>query len=110
VQTGLTRQAASVVFVFALLAALWLIRRRGLPPVLRRGSARPARSLHVVERLALTPRHTLHLLHVQIQSEGRELVVATHPEGCTLLMNAASLGEPIASGAPHYTHAGGASA
>lgn len=98
-ETGLTRQAASVVFVFALLAGLWLIRRRSLPQVFRRGSMRPTRSLRAVERLSLTPQHTLHLLHVQIQGGEREVVVATHPEGCTLLMSAALLGEAISNGA-----------
>src|SRR5215471_3074560 len=83
----LARQAASVLVVFVLLgAALWLIRRRGRPlRALRRGEQRRRRSLHAVERLALTPQHTLHRLRIEIHGEGREVVLATHPQGCTLL-------------------------
>lgn len=94
-EAGFAMQAASIAFVFALLAALWLIRRRGMPRVFDRGPARRTRALHAVERLALTPQHTLHLLRVQFQGEGRELVVATHPEGCTTLLTAAILGESV---------------
>jgi len=39
------------------------------------------RSLQRIERLALTPQHTLHVLRLHDQ----ELLVATHPQGCTLL-------------------------
>ena len=48
------------------------------------GAMRPAgrgRSLESVERLALTPQHSLHLVRIG----GREVVVATHPQGCALL-------------------------
>jgi hypothetical protein len=34
-----------------------------------------------VERLALTPQHTLHVVRIN----GRELVVATHPQGCSVV-------------------------
>ena len=98
-EAGFARQAASIAFVFALLAALWLIRRRGIPRVFDRGPARRTRALHAVERLPLTPQHTLHLLRVQFQGEGRELVVATHPAGCTTLLTAAILGESVTHGA-----------
>jgi hypothetical protein len=87
----------SVLAVFALLGVALFARRRGslgslkLGPV-RWGSTRwlslllaraPARakSLATMERLALTPHHSLHLVRIQ----GREVVVATHPQGCTLL-------------------------
>jgi hypothetical protein len=39
------------------------------------------RPLERVERLALTPQHTLHVLRLH----DREILVATHPQGCTLL-------------------------
>ena len=78
------RQVVSVLLVFALLgAALWLLRRGGaasLRGLMRRTTAR-TRSLEPMERLALTPQHSLHLVRIQ----GRELLVATHPRGCTLL-------------------------
>jgi len=77
------RQVFSVLLVFSLLGlALWKLRRRGSPAGwLWRKSAGGARALETVERLALTPQHALHLVRVH----GRELVVATHPQGCTLL-------------------------
>ncbi len=39
------------------------------------------RPLERMDRLALTPQHMLHLVRVQ----GREWVVATHPQGCAWL-------------------------
>jgi flagellar biogenesis protein FliO len=69
--------------VFALLgAAMWVLRRGG-----RLGfgggmriSGR-GRALESVERLTLTPQHSLHLVKIG----GREVVVATYPQGCALL-------------------------
>jgi flagellar biogenesis protein FliO len=80
------RQALSVALVFALLGfALWKLRRGGAGTVNFRApwrkSGGAARALESVERLALTPQHALHLVRVQ----GQEIVVATHPQGCTLL-------------------------
>ncbi len=79
----IARQVSAVMLVFALLgAALWALRRGGrlrLP-----GAMRPAgrgRALETVERLALTPQHSLHLVKIG----GREVVVATYPQGCALL-------------------------
>ena len=81
----IVRQVLSVFAVFALLGgALWALRRggaasfRGWPRAQKR-----ARHMESMERLALTPQHSLHLVRVQ----GRELLVATHPQGCALLMN-----------------------
>lgn len=79
------RQAFSVLLVFSLLgAALWPLRRGG--KVSFRGFARKrilghTKSMVAVERLALTPQHTLHVVRVN----GRELVLATHPQGCTIM-------------------------
>ncbi len=81
------RQVLSVLLVFALLGgALWFLRRKAA------GWQQPlgrARSLQSLERLALSPQHSLHVVEI----EGRRLVVATHPQGCTLLTE-------LASGAP----------
>jgi flagellar biogenesis protein FliO len=78
------RQVASVLAVFAILGAvLWLLRRGGIAS-LRGGWRQQPKSLESIERLALTPQHALHLVKIQ----GRELVVATHPQGCTLLLEA----------------------
>lgn len=92
------RQLFSIIAVFALLgAALWALRRRGqlqpgsspagslrLPffnrPIFAKQGGR-GKALVSLERLALTPHHSLHL--VRIGSE--VVVVATHPQGCALL-------------------------
>jgi flagellar biogenesis protein FliO len=87
-EVGTLRQALSVLLVFSLLGlALWKLRQPGsaIRPLWRRSPA-GARSLESVERLALTPQHALHLVRVQ----GREIVVATHPHGCTLLTSVAT--------------------
>jgi flagellar biogenesis protein FliO len=88
-----TRQLFSVLAVFALLgAALWVLRRRGgiRPRSSIAGSLRlpffgrqtgPGKSLVSLQRLALTPQHSLHL----VQINGRVMVVTTHPQGCALL-------------------------
>jgi flagellar biogenesis protein FliO len=80
---GTLRQVFSVLLVFSLLSlVLWKLRRPNGPiGSLWRKGAGGARALETVERLALTPQHALHLVRVH----GRELVVATHPQGCTLL-------------------------
>lgn len=108
------RQAGAVLLVLALLgAALWALRRAGWyrPGItgVAAGGSRRGRALESVERMALTPQHSLHL----IEAEGRRLLVAAHPQGCTLL---AELG---ADGSTHKktpregqakTEAGGAAA
>ena len=77
------RQLTAVLFVFALLgAAVWLLaRRRGsglFRAVLR---SRATGALEVVDRVRLTPQHSVHLLRVG----RRGLLVSVHPAGCTLL-------------------------
>jgi flagellar biogenesis protein FliO len=77
------RQVFSVLAVFSLLGAvLWLLRRGGR--ISFQGFARVqghTRSMVAVERLALTPQHTLHIVRVN----GREVLVATHPQGCSVV-------------------------
>lgn len=80
------RQFGSVVLVFALLAALvWSARRGGLRRWLPGTSAgRQAQGpLAVVARLALTPQHAVHL----VRCRDRDLLVATHAQGCSLLID-----------------------
>jgi flagellar biosynthetic protein FliO len=89
------RQLAAVALVFGLLAAaLWVLRRRGLAS--RGGFLRPRKAggrLESLERLALSPQHTLHLVRVQ----DRALLIGAHSGGCTLLESlplAAAAGRP----------------
>ena len=98
------RQTLSVLLVFALLGGALFALRRGSLGSLASGAVRwrsprwssalftrvPARtkSLATMERLALTPHHALHLVRIQ----GREVVVATHPHGCTVLSEGLAVG------------------
>jgi flagellar biogenesis protein FliO len=79
------RGAGAVVLVFALLgAALWAFRHIGW---YRGGITGPSllsknvRSLEAVERLVLTPQHSLYVVRVH----SRQLLVAAHPHGCALI-------------------------
>jgi flagellar biogenesis protein FliO len=90
------RQILAVMVVFALLGgAVWALRRgsagaraaggagwlRVAGESMFRSPASPAPAMERVGRLALTPQHTLHLVRVQ----GRDMVVATHPQGCSVV-------------------------
>jgi hypothetical protein len=82
------QQALAVLFVFGLLAtAVWKLRG-GSPLLARNGWNRArgtARSLEAVERVALTPQHAIHLVRVH----GREMIVMTHPQGCSVVQQTA---------------------
>jgi flagellar biogenesis protein FliO len=78
------RQILSVLTVLALLGGgLWWLRRKGVAQfaAVSRGAGGKARSMQLVERLALTPQHALHLVRVS----GRTILVASSPGGCSLL-------------------------
>ena len=76
----LIRQLLAVSTVLSLLAAaLWWLRRKGF---VRHGSGGSRKhALRAMERLALGPQHSLHL--VRLASRG--LLVATSPAGCAVL-------------------------
>jgi Flagellar biosynthesis protein, FliO len=84
------RQILSLIAVFSLLGlTVWKLgRHRGTVSMARLRSTfwKPKdrsrdRVLEPVERLALTPQHVLHV----VRFRGTEMLVATHPQGCTLL-------------------------
>jgi flagellar biogenesis protein FliO len=82
-------QAAAVIGVLALLGAglHWL--RRG-PVAWPRNSS--GRRLESLERLSLTPQHTLHLVRVG----ERTLLVSASPAGCAVLESGQAAGrEPV---------------
>ena len=75
------RQLGAVALVLGLLlAALWLLRRRGMPGFASPGKS-SSRRLRRVERLSLGPQHALDLVRVG----ERYLLVASHPSGCSLI-------------------------
>ncbi|HEY4361918.1 MAG TPA: flagellar biosynthetic protein FliO [Bryobacteraceae bacterium] len=100
---SITRQVFAILLVFGLLGfTLWKLRRGGSPAALlppwRRNAAwgsGKVRAMESVERLSLTPQHALHLVRVQ----GRQIVVATHPQGCTLLGDASESNTATGAGA-----------
>lgn len=77
----LWRDVAAFILVFGLLAfAVVATRKRNGQTA---GFFRPsgAKALASLERIALTPQHALHL----VRAAGRELVLVTHPQGCTIV-------------------------
>jgi flagellar biogenesis protein FliO len=73
----------AVLFVLGLLGgALYFLRAKGLARFNGKGFARPGgRQMQALERLTLTPHHSLHLVSV----DGRTLLVAVSPGGCTVV-------------------------
>jgi flagellar biogenesis protein FliO len=87
------KQSLAIMFVFALLSvALWILRKRGN---IRIGFSRDRAAHGVLEsrgKLALGPQHSIHVLRIG----ERDMVVAAHPAGVTLLYHAAdSIGPGI---------------
>jgi flagellar biosynthetic protein FliO len=78
--------ALAVFFVLALLfGLLWLARHKGLAALsagwTKSRTGRSERQMRVVERVALSGQHSLHL----VSCAGRLLVVAVSPNGCSTL-------------------------
>lgn len=71
--------------VAAVLAAMggsiWLLQRRGFVRFNGLAVRRPERKLEMIERLQLTPQHSLCL----VRMEGRILLISTAPSSCSLL-------------------------
>jgi hypothetical protein len=97
------RQVLSILLVFSLLGALLFALRRsgkisfqGFGNGLARKRAQGnTRSMIAVERLALTPQHTLHIVRIN----GQEVLVATHPQGCSIVTAVPDRGAERAMGA-----------
>ena len=77
------QQALSVVLVLALLGgALWWLRSRGAAQfAFKVPGGGKRRSMQVIERMALTPQHSLHLVKVA----DRTMLIAASPSGCSIL-------------------------
>jgi flagellar biosynthetic protein FliO len=78
----IVKQSLAITFVFVLLwVALWFLRKKG---AVRIGLARRSSAPDILEtqgRLALSAQHSVHVIRVG----ERELVLAVHPQGVTLL-------------------------
>lgn len=73
-------QAVTAVFVvLALGATLYWLRTRGV--VSLKVAAGGQRQLQSIERLPLTPQHSLHLIRVA----GRTVLIGVSPGGCSVL-------------------------
>jgi flagellar biosynthetic protein FliO len=73
------QQLAGVVLVFALLGVLvWYAKGRSFALPIR--FTRPRR-MEILERLALSPQHSLHLINV----DGRTILIGVSPGSCQLL-------------------------
>lgn len=76
------QQALAVVAVLGLLGGtLYWLRGQGVARFHVKRIARGERRMQAVERLALTPQHSLHLVNVG----GRVLLIAVSPGGCAVL-------------------------
>ena len=78
---SLIQQSAAITFVLLLLwIALWWLKRKGaVTGRLRLHDAK--REMELVQRLPLTPHHSLHL----IRMKERSLLVAVHPGGLSVI-------------------------
>jgi len=77
------QQICAVLFVLGLLGgSLYWLRSRGMAQFTGGGLGRGAkRRMHSLERLALTPQYSLHLVDVG----GRVVLIAVGPGGCSIL-------------------------
>jgi flagellar biogenesis protein FliO len=77
------QQALSVVLVLGLLGGtLWWLRSRGMAQFAFKAAGRcKGRSIQVIERMSLTPQHSLHLVRVA----DRTMLIAASPSGCSIL-------------------------
>jgi hypothetical protein len=77
------QQILGLCFVFAMLgAALLLLRKKGaLLAMVRAGSEPNGVDLRIRKRVPLTPHHCMHV----VAFGGRELLLVTHPAGCTVI-------------------------
>ena len=81
----LQQLAAAGTVVLLLAIVLWWLRRSGLA-ALPLGRTR-TRRLECLEKLALGPQHTLHLVRLG----ERELLLASTPAGCTVVHSLAAV-------------------
>jgi len=88
----LSQQLLAVVLVLGILGAgLWVLKRKGFVRTTLRRTQHPGEPrLEVIDRLPLTPQHSLHLIRIA----DRTILVGVSPGGCNLLESAPALGAP----------------
>lgn len=73
------QQMLAVLAVFGILGvSLWWLRRRGLANIAMNGSKKNNRVLSQIERLSISPTHSLHL----VRMADRAILIASWPGGC----------------------------
>jgi flagellar biogenesis protein FliO len=78
----LARELGAVLLVLGAMAAtLWALRRAGAVRWRGPGGVRARGRIELVERIALSPGHALHLVRLG----SRALLIASHAGGCTLV-------------------------
>ena len=79
----IVQQTMAVLAVLGLLGmALWWLRSKGLARVsCGAGRRKNGRHIELIERLQLTPQHSLHLVRV----DGQRVVLAASPSGCAVV-------------------------
>lgn len=83
------QQFFAVAVVLGLLCVLvWAMKRKGWARVRIRGSRDSQNRLEVIDRLVLTPHHSVHL----IRMADRTLLVGLSPNGCNLLETSPAAG------------------
>lgn len=83
------QQLAAVAGVLgALCLVIWVLRRRGFANITVRRPRQGERRLEVIDRLALTPHHSVHLIRMQ----DRVLLIGLSPSGCNLLETSPAAG------------------
>jgi len=84
------QQLSAVAVVLGILCGgLWLLKRKGWAHAAMRGPRGDGQPrLEVVDRLALTPHHSLHLVRLA----DRTLLIGLSPNGCNLLESQAQGG------------------
>ncbi|MCX6622996.1 MAG: flagellar biosynthetic protein FliO [Acidobacteria bacterium] len=79
----LVEQMSAVLGVFLILGMLlWMANKRGFAQFrIPMPGSQKRRAMEVVERLPLTPQHSLHLVRVS----GKTLLIGVSPAGCSVL-------------------------
>lgn len=78
----------------ALCIVIWALKRKGWANVSVRRPRQTERRLEVIDRLALTPHHSVHLIRLA----DRVLLIGLSPSGCNLLETSPAAGIAPAPG------------